>query len=70
LEFGALLGGAIVTEKVFAWPGLGTLLLNGIEKRDYNLVRAVVLVFTLSYVALNALTDAVYAAVDPRVRRR
>jgi len=70
LEFGALLGGAIVTEKVFAWPGMGTLLLNGIEKRDYNLVRAVVLVFTLSYVALNALTDAVYAAVDPRVRRR
>jgi len=70
LELGALLGGAIVTEKVFAWPGRGTLLLNGIEKRDYNLVRAVVLVFTLSYVALNALTDAVYAAIDPRVRRR
>ncbi len=70
LELGALLGGAIVTEKVFAWPGMGTLLLNGIEKRDYNLVRAVVLVFTLSYVALNALTDAVYAVVDPRVRRR
>jgi peptide/nickel transport system permease protein len=70
LELGALLGGAIVTEKVFAWPGMGTLLLNGIEKRDYNLIRAVVLVFTLSYVALNALTDLVYAAVDPRVRRR
>lgn len=70
LELGALLGGAIVTEKVFAWPGMGTLLLTGIEKRDYNLVRAVVLVFTLSYVGLNALTDAVYAAVDPRVRRR
>jgi peptide/nickel transport system permease protein len=70
LELGALLGGAIVTEKVFAWPGMGTLLLNGIEKRDYNLIRAVVLVFTLSYVALNALTDVVYAAVDPRVRRR
>ncbi len=70
LEFGALLGGAIVTEKVFAWPGMGTLLLNGIEKRDYNLVRAVVLVFTLSYVAINGLTDLVYAAVDPRVRHR
>jgi peptide/nickel transport system permease protein len=49
---------------------MGTLLLNGIEKRDYNLIRAVVLVFTLSYVGLNALTDVVYAAVDPRVRRR
>lgn len=70
LEFGALLGGAIVTEKVFAWPGMGTLLLNGIERRDYNLVRAAVLVFTFSYVAVNSLTDLAYAAVDPRVRRR
>src|SRR5262252_10148866 len=70
LEFGALLGGAIVTEKVFAWPGMGTLLLTGIEKRDYNLVRAVVLVFTLCYVAINTLPDLVYAAVDPRVRHR
>jgi ABC-type dipeptide/oligopeptide/nickel transport system permease component len=70
LEFGTLLGGAIVAEKVFAWPGMGTLLLTGIEKRDYNLVRATVLVFTLSYVVVNALTDVLYAAVDPRVRRR
>jgi len=70
LEFGALLGGAIVTEKVFAWPGMGTLLLSAIEKRDFNLVRATVLVFTLSYVAVNALTDLLYAVADPRVRRR
>jgi peptide/nickel transport system permease protein len=69
LEFGALLGGAIVTEKVFAWPGMGTLLLSGIEKRDYNLVRATVLTFTLFYLAVNALTDLLYAAADPRVRR-
>lgn len=70
LEFGALLGGAIVTEKVFAWPGMGTLLLTAIEKRDYNMVRATVLVFTLCYVAVNTLTDVAYALVDPRVRRR
>jgi peptide/nickel transport system permease protein len=70
LELGALLGGAIVTEKVFAWPGMGTLLISGIEKRDYNLVRAVVLVFTFSYVAINGLTDLAYALIDPRVRRR
>lgn len=70
LEFGTLLGGAIVTEKVFAWPGMGTLLLTGIEKRDYNLVRATVLVFTVSYVIINALTDLLYAVVDPRVRKR
>lgn len=70
LEFGTLLGGAIVTEKVFAWPGMGTLLLNAIQKRDYNTVRATVLVFTLCYVVVNALTDVAYALVDPRVRRR
>lgn len=70
LEFGTLLGGAIVTEKVFAWPGMGTLLLNGIEARDFNLVRAVVLAFTFSYLAMNALTDLAYAAVDPRVRKQ
>jgi peptide/nickel transport system permease protein len=70
MEFGALLGGAIVTEKVFAWPGMGTLLLGAIEKRDYNTVRAAVLVFTLCYVLVNSLTDVAYALVDPRVRRR
>lgn len=70
LEFGTLLGGAIVTEKVFAWPGMGTLLLTGIEKRDYNLVRATVLVFTVAYVLINALTDVLYTVVDPRVRKR
>ncbi len=70
LEFGGLLGGAIVTEKVFAWPGMGTLLLTAIEKRDYNTVRATVLVFTACYVLVNALTDMAYALVDPRVRRR
>lgn len=70
LEFGTLLGGAIVTEKVFAWPGMGTLLLTAIEKRDYNTVRATVLVFTLCYVLVNTLTDVAYALVDPRVRRR
>ena len=69
LELGALLGGAIVTEKVFAWPGMGTLLLTGIEKRDYNLVRATVLCFTLCYVAINLATDVAYALADPRVRR-
>jgi peptide/nickel transport system permease protein len=70
LEFGTLLGGAIVTEKVFAWPGMGTLLLTAIERRDYNTVRATVLVFTFLYVLVNALTDAAYGMVDPRVRRR
>lgn len=68
LQFGGLLAGAIVTEKVFNWPGLGTLLLTAIEKRDYNTVRATVLLFTFTYVLVNLLTDLAYAAVDPRVR--
>lgn len=70
LEFGALLGGALVTEKVFAWPGMGTLLVTSIERRDYNAVRAVVLVVTSVYVAANALADLLVARVDPRLRRR
>ncbi|MFY0573147.1 ABC transporter permease [Cystobacter fuscus] len=70
LEFGALLGGAIVTEKVFARPGMGTLLLSAIERRDYNTVRATVLVFTGCFLLVNALTDMAYALADPRLRRR
>jgi peptide/nickel transport system permease protein len=70
LELGALLGGAVVTEKVFSWPGMGTLLVTGIERRDYNTVRAVVLVATSLYIVINALADAAVAAVDPRARAR
>ena len=55
---------------LLSWPGMGTLLLAAIEKRDYNTVRATVLVFTLCYVIVNTLTDVAYALVDPRVRRR
>jgi ABC-type dipeptide/oligopeptide/nickel transport system permease component len=69
LELGALLGGAVITEKVFAWPGMGMLLLTAIERRDYNTVRACVLVFTLIYVVVNLATDLVYAAIDPRIRK-
>jgi len=70
LELGALLGGAVVTEKVFGWPGMGTLLVSSIERRDYNAVRAVVLVVTSIYVLVNALADLAVAAVDPRARAR
>ncbi|MHB1843843.1 MAG: ABC transporter permease [Deltaproteobacteria bacterium] len=68
LQMGALLTGSIVVEKVFAWPGLGTLLLTSIERRDYNAVRACVLVFTLTYLAINLATDACYRLADPRTR--
>ncbi len=69
LQAGGVLTGAVVVEKVFNWPGLGTWLITSIEKRDYNAVRAAVLVFTLTYLAVNLLTDLAYAAADPRVRR-
>ena len=69
LQLGAILTGAIVVEKVFAWPGMGTLLLSGIERRDYNTVRACVLIFTLTYLAVNLATDLAYTLADPRARR-
>lgn len=70
LQLGALLGGAVITEKVFNYPGMGTLLLQAIDRRDYNMVRACVLTFTLAYVFVNLLTDLAYAVADPRVRGR
>ncbi len=70
LQLGALLGGAVVTEKVFNYPGLGTLLLQAIDRRDYNLVRGCVLTLTLTYVLVNVLTDVAYGLADPRVRGR
>ncbi|MDP3937797.1 MAG: ABC transporter permease [Deltaproteobacteria bacterium] len=68
LQIGALLSGAVVTEKVFAWPGIGRLLVDGIEARDYPLVQGCVLAISLSYVLVNLAIDLLYAAVDPRIR--
>jgi peptide/nickel transport system permease protein len=68
LQFGVLLSGAVVTENVFAWPGVGTLLIQAITARDYPLVQGCVLVISLGYVAVNFLTDALYTVIDPRVR--
>ena len=68
IQFGALLTGAIITEQVFAWPGLGGLLMDGIGARDYPLVQGTILLFALVYVLVNLATDLLYALVDPRVR--
>jgi peptide/nickel transport system permease protein len=68
LEAGALLTGAIITEVIFSWPGLGRLLITAISARDYPLVEGCVLTFAMSYVIVNMLTDFVYALVDPRIR--
>lgn len=68
LQFGTLLAGTVVTEKVFNWPGLGTLLIESIQSRDYPLVQGCVLIISLSYVLINTLTDILYRVADPRVR--
>jgi len=68
LQFGALLGGAVITETVFSWPGIGSLLVESIQKRDYPVVQACVLLISLSYVLVTTLTDLVYGWIDPRIR--
>jgi ABC-type dipeptide/oligopeptide/nickel transport system permease component len=69
LQFGSLLAGAIVTETIFGWPGLGRLTLSAISNRDYALVQGCILTVGLTYVVVNLLTDAAYAVADPRMRR-
>ena len=68
LQFGALLTGAILTETIFSWPGLGRLLIQGIRLRDYPLVQGCVLLISVTYVAVNLATDLLYAWLDPRIR--
>jgi ABC-type dipeptide/oligopeptide/nickel transport system permease component len=68
LQFGALLGGAVLTETVFSWPGVGRLLVDSIFSRDYPVVQGVVLVFAVAFILVNLVTDLLYAYVDPRIR--
>jgi peptide/nickel transport system permease protein len=68
LNVGALLGGAILTETIFAWPGVGRLVVDAIFARDYPLVQGVVLVIALVFVLVNLLVDVSYAVLDPRIR--
>lgn len=68
LNLGALLGGTIVVELVFNWPGIGQLLMSSISGRDYAVVQAVILVVAVAFVLVNLLVDVLYAALDPRVR--
>jgi peptide/nickel transport system permease protein len=68
LQTGSLLAGAIVTETVFSWPGVGRLTVQAINARDYPLLQGCVLTIALSYIAINLLTDALYALADPRIR--
>lgn len=69
LQFGALLTGAIITETIFSWPGLGRLLIQAIRLRDYPLLQGGVLLIAWTYVAVNLLTDLLYGWLDPRIRQ-
>lgn len=68
LQFGAVLTGTIITETIFAWPGIGRLLIQAINFRDYPLVQGCILFISVTYVAMNLLTDLAYGFLDPRIR--
>ena len=68
LQFGALLAGAIVTETIFSWPGIGRLTVSAISNRDYALVQGCILAVGLTYVLVNLLTDLLYTVANPRIR--
>lgn len=69
LQFGALLAGAIVTETIFSWPGIGRLTITAINSRDYYLVQGCILTIGLTYVAVNFVTDFLYSLANPRIRQ-
>jgi ABC-type dipeptide/oligopeptide/nickel transport system permease component len=68
MQFGFLLGGAIVTETVFAWPGIGRLLVDAIISRDYPLVQGIILIYSILFVSINLFIDLLYGIIDPRIR--
>ena len=68
LDFGGLLAGALVTETVFRWPGVGLLLVNAIQTRDFAIIQMVVLVTAVVYILVNLAADIIYGYLDPRIR--
>jgi ABC-type dipeptide/oligopeptide/nickel transport system permease component len=70
LQLGAVLTGAVITETIFAWPGIGRLLITAINGRDYPLVQGCILFIAVTYVAMNLIVDVTYGWLDPRVRLR
>jgi peptide/nickel transport system permease protein/oligopeptide transport system permease protein len=68
LQFGLLLGGAVLTETVFAWPGLGRLIVDSILARDYPVIQGAILIFGLLYILVNLVVDIMYVYIDPRIR--
>ena len=70
LQFGFLLGGAVVVETVFSWPGLGRLLVDSVSYRDYPVIQAEIMLFSLEFILINLAVDLLYAAVNPEIRLR
>jgi glutathione transport system permease protein len=70
LQFGFLLGGSIVVEKVFNWPGLGRLLVDAVDMRDYPVIQALVLLFSLEFILINLVVDVLYGIINPVIRYR
>ena len=68
LQFGSLLGGSVVVESVFAFPGLGSLLLDSINYRDYNTIQALILIFALHFIVINLIVDILYALINPEIQ--
>ncbi len=68
LQFGALLGGAVLTETVFGWPGIGRLLVDSISARDFAVVQGIVLVYAFLFILVNVIVDVLYVYIDPRIR--
>jgi ABC-type dipeptide/oligopeptide/nickel transport system permease component len=68
IQFGGLLGGAVIVETIFSWPGMGLLTVNAIQQRDLPIVQGTVLTFTALFVLVVLLTDLLYSVVDPRVQ--
>jgi ABC-type dipeptide/oligopeptide/nickel transport system permease component len=68
LQFGTVLGGAVLTETIFSWPGIGRLLIDSIQARDFPMVEGIVLVFAAMFIVVNLVTDILYTVIDPRVR--
>jgi peptide/nickel transport system permease protein len=70
LDLGTLLGGAVITETIFAWPGVGRLIVQAIETKDYPVIQTAVILLAVLFVVLNLLVDLTYTYLDPRIRLR
>jgi peptide/nickel transport system permease protein len=68
LQFGSLIGGAILTETTFAWPGIGRMLVDAISARDYPIIQGVVLLFAVVFIVINLVMDLLYGYIDPRIK--